>query len=211
MLVVYGVCLVVGGVLIAASIIMGGHDADADADAGGALDHEVAHDVGHAAGAHAPGDAGHASPAAGDVLHAWTLFLNLRFWTFFLCFFGLTGVILSLPRLLDSAAAILVVSLASGVLCGFGAAYAIAKLRVKEVGRLPGATDFEGTTAKALLPFAPGGRGTVRATLRGESVDLMAVNEDQQAIERGDEVLIVSYREGLATVTRVSLSAGGAA
>jgi hypothetical protein len=76
--------LIVGGVLLGSSLLLGGHgeaevDAELDAEVGG--DAEV-HVDDHGSGIEVGAD-----------LVLWR-FRSLRFWTFFLAFFGLSGTLL---------------------------------------------------------------------------------------------------------------------
>src|SRR5436190_17778919 len=84
MLVVYLITLIVGGALLALSLVLGGHG-DADAHGGDADAHG-----GDAHAGSADGDHG----SALDAFTGWFPITSLRFWTFFSAFFGLTGTIL---------------------------------------------------------------------------------------------------------------------
>src|SRR5581483_7770156 len=86
---IYATALAVGGTLLAASLLLGHHG----------VDH--GHDFGHAG-------SGHEGPELGLV----AAFLSVRFWTFALAFFGLTGVIFE--RVIPLADGKQVLALATG-------------------------------------------------------------------------------------------------
>src|SRR5262245_17055271 len=105
MLVAYVVALGVGGTLVLASLLFGGKDHDSDG--GGA---------GHDAGGHGHDTDGHAHDAdkamilagstaiekhgaIGDAALSLLPVTSIRFWTFFLAFFGLTGLTLTAAAL----------------------------------------------------------------------------------------------------------------
>ena len=92
----FGICLAVGAVMVLFSLFAGGESgADGHADAGGGGDADAGAD-GHAGDADGHADAhGHADGAAGGG-DFWLLFVSMRFWVFFLTFFGLTGLLLEL-------------------------------------------------------------------------------------------------------------------
>ncbi len=88
MLTVYLITAVVGGAFVLLSAFGGSHDdfdhdADFDSDAGFESDAGLDADFG--------ADADH-----GELVHAdvWLPFLSMRFWTYFLTFFGVTGMLL---------------------------------------------------------------------------------------------------------------------
>ncbi|MDD9934335.1 MAG: NfeD family protein [Myxococcales bacterium] len=190
---IYVFGLVLGGVLLAASMFGGDHDSDggdidvdADGDADGGLDHGI--------------DDG---PAHGDVAGLAALFLSLRFWSFFAAFFGLTGVVFEALELAGSMAT-LGLSLGMGMTCGLGAAYTIRALTRSEVGAVPGAADYIGQTGRVLLPVGGEGPGKVRLELKGTTVDVLAVTDDDQPLAVGDTALVVEMQDTTASVTRMS-------
>src|SRR5690606_15637009 len=101
--------LIVGGVLLGSSLLLGGDDGDADGDA-----HAEAGDH----GGHGHGGDLQLDGAASDFL-LWR-FRSLRFWTFFLAFFGLTGLALEGFGLLESSWLTLAASLGMGIFAGLG-------------------------------------------------------------------------------------------
>ena len=233
---VYIACLVVGGVLVGASLLLGhdggdaeheleaGGDADAEHDLDQDADHEVSHEADHDAAHEADHDVGQAADhghdgvsvalqAAGAAGALWLPFFSTRFWTFFLAFFGLTGVVLSGLHL---AGAILTLTLA--VLVGLGtgttAAYAIRRLRSHAVGVVEGMQDFIGRDGVVLLPVSRERPGQIRIQAAGRDVDLLAFTDEVEPIAAHEKVLLIESREDGVAVCRlpeVDEAAGGSA
>jgi membrane protein implicated in regulation of membrane protease activity len=179
----YVFALVAGGILLGASVVLGGGDHDA----------EVHGDVhgGDAAGDH-----------AASAIDALTMLVSLRFWTFFLAFFGLTGVVLTLFELAPGwvtgfAAA------GMGAAAGIGASLVIRKLSGRESNSAVGAADYVGKTATVMVPVGPGQLGRVRLTLKGSTVDVLASTIDDATFATRDEVLVVEMDGTTARVARL--------
>jgi hypothetical protein len=184
---IYVASLSLGGVLILVSIFFGGDaDADLDIDADADFDGEV-----HVAdGALAEIDGAGA---------AWLPFLSLRFWTFFLGAFGLSGTLMSLlglPSLIT-----LVASVGLGATIGWGVAMGFRVLMAQKVTGNVGLLDLEGKEAKVLLPVGPERKGKIRALIDGQYVDLIATTQDGTELVRGDRALVVHIRDGMAEIS----------
>ena len=185
----YVFCFVVGAVLLGASLLLGGKDADADADA----DLDVAH-TGHLE-----------DVAALGPTRAWRVLLSVRFWTFFLTFFALTGLGLTVFQLLGNPWAILVVSLAmGGGAAGLSTAVVRWLQRQSRTAEVPGKQEYVGRSARVLVPMERGGVGKVRVELGGQIVDVLATTDEEEAIAKGEEVLIVEMEEHRARVARLN-------
>jgi hypothetical protein len=197
MLSLYILCMLAGGVVLAASAFAG-HDS---ADGGGGEVH--AGDV-HAAEAGTDGADGH------DGQHhvgAKLPFLSMRFWTWGATFFGLTGAVLTWA---DSAAGLVpVLAGVVGAGSGWGATYVLDRLTRDAVGVLPEASSHIGREGKLLLPLRKGERSKVRLAIGGVSTDLLAETDAETEIEAGSPVLIVGMRGVVAMVesTRAALGA----
>jgi len=207
MLSLYLACLAFGGIFLGASVLMGGgghgdHDAGGgghgDHDAGGGHDHDAAHG---AAGGHGHGHA-HGQESGGG--GPWLAFLSLRFWTFALATFGLTGTLLTLGGFLPSAALVAGVSGTVGVGTGFAVATAFNRLRSYAPSSSVELRDYVGQSGKVLLPVAKGQLGKVRVEIRDRTIDLPAVTDDAEGdFARGDEVLVLGIKGNHAVVTTV--------
>jgi membrane protein implicated in regulation of membrane protease activity len=196
LLYVYVASLVVGGILLGASLFLGHHDADHDlhAEVGGDAHAEV---DGHG------GDVDHAGDHGLELSDFWLPFVSVRFWVYFLCFFGLTGTLFTVLALAGKWSA-LAVALGMGAFTGFSAAFIIQRLKKVEVGTASTEEDFKGMEGIVKLPLSPGGKGKVRLELRGQTVDLVARSEETKLLEIGQKVLVVDFREDEALVVSAS-------
>lgn len=197
--------LILGGVLLGASLLLGGHDdadvdvdadvdfdADGEADLDAMLDAETDHDVD-------PG--GHGS--FGDW---WVTFLSLRFWTFFLAFFGLTGLLLDGLNLVASEWIALACAIAMGTTIGGAAVSIIRRLTRSNTSYAVKSKEFVGKSARVIVGASETGSvGKVRVQIAGSSVDFLATSLDKSGFDKGDEVLIVEIdeAENRARVSRV--------
>jgi membrane protein implicated in regulation of membrane protease activity len=175
MLAVYLGCFVFGGVLVGASVFTGA-DSDADADAGADADGD-----GHHGGVKLP-------------------ILSLRFWTFALTAFGLTGALLTLV----GAGAVLTPALAGAMGLGGGAAAQrlLGRLARETVGQLRGADSHIGREGRLLLPVAKGQRGKLRLEIGGVTSDFLAETDADQTLPAGSAVIVVGLRGNVALVER---------
>jgi membrane protein implicated in regulation of membrane protease activity len=183
-----------GGILLLASILLGdkdggGHDGDADAEAGSSgptqgIDHGVADSHGSVAG-------------------LFTAFLSLRFWMFFLAFFGLTGLILDGLDLMQSSPTALVLSIAMGLLTGQVTVAVFRSLSGSETSTSAGAPDYVGKSGRVLVSFGPGSLGKLRLTLKGTTVDVLATSDDERPFTSGDEAMVIQMNDTTAMVARV--------
>ena len=125
----------------------------------------------------------------------------MRFWTFFLAFFGLTGLVLH-GLSLASPAVGLVLAIAVGALCGGGAAVAFRAAARDESGRASDSEDYVGKTVRVLVPVRAGGTGRVRLELRGNTVDVLATTDDD-CFEAQEEAMIIEMDGTTARIARV--------
>jgi len=184
MLMVYLIALIVGGVLLALTLVLGGA---VDHHAGGDLDHHA-------------GDGGHGGSF--DAVFGWLPVTSLRFWTFFAAFFGAVGTVLSAWSLAGPAPAA-VLAVAAGYLSGLIMDRSMRYLRRADSNSSLGGGDVVGAGAEVLLPVAAGAAGKVRVRLKGRAVDLLAVTDDDEALAAGQHVMVLSMRDdGHVVVTR---------
>ena len=92
----------------------------------------------------------------------WVPFLSLRFWTFALCFFGLTGILVSLaqPELVSGLVAL--IASVMGLLCGTAAAFVLRALGSNQVNSLTRPDELAGQIGTVEIPFDANSRGKVR-------------------------------------------------
>jgi membrane protein implicated in regulation of membrane protease activity len=183
MTLVFGICLAVGAVTVLFSLFAGGdHAADAHADiqADGQIE------------ANADGQGHSDAQPHGGGADFWLLFLSLRFWVFFLTFFGLTGLLLELAgsgKLLST-----LLALPTGLALGTGAALVFRRLREQTVTSALGPDELVGLEAKVLLQVGSSQMGKVRLQLRGMIVDRLAFTEGEGVIARGERALVIAVR-----------------
>jgi len=190
MLGVYLFCIALGGVLIGASMLFG--DADVEADVDVDVDADVDADVDNDGGLE------------------WSVlpFGSLRFWTFLVECFGLTGALLTLVGI--PSAWTIGISLTMGSVVGWFAFQFFRWLAREEVSADVGLERFSGEEAECVVAIRDGNRGKIRIDTLAERVEILASSGDHRDIERGAKVLIVSVRDGVAEVTAL-LPAGTAA
>ncbi len=180
----YVFALVLGGVLLAASMVLGGKDLD-----GGDAAHDAGHDAGHG---HAHGDLGGLFAVLG----------SMRFWTFFATFFGLTGLVLEGLELTANPWLARGLAIAVGYLTGWGTVRLIGHLAASESGVAAGVGDYVGRSGEVLIRLVPGSLGKLRIELKGTTVDVLAIC-DEDVFEAGAHALIVEMRGDKALVSKL--------
>jgi hypothetical protein len=191
----YVFALVLGSILLGASFLLGGdHDGDGDVD--GHVDADASHDL----DTHA--DAGH--EAHGDLGGFFGVLGSMRFWTFFAAFFGLTGVVLDGFDLAGqwTAAGL---SVGVGFVTGWVAVTLIRRLSAEDTGVAAGVADYVGKSGELLIGVRPDRIGKIRIELKGTTVDVLALTEDE-AIAKGEQALILEMRNDKAIVVRLDSS-----
>jgi hypothetical protein len=185
MLTLYLIALAIGGTLVAASLLFGGDVDDLDADVDADIDADVDADV------DADADADHDTDVAGsDVLDAWLPITSLRFWTFALAFFGLTGTLLRGLNLLSSSTLIAIIAGAVGWVSGIAMVSVYRKLKAEVVDSSLSETDYVGATGTVVLPVEPGKTGKVRLHLKGRDVEMLADTDDDDTFAIRQSVIV---------------------
>jgi len=189
--------LIVGGILLASSILLGGKDIDADADVDADLDLDADGDLEAEAEGFDKDVGGH-----GDVAGFLYLFLSLRFWIFFMAFFGLTGIVIDLLGLASQWVGF-GAAVTMGLGTGLAATSAIRWLAGDTSARTATSSDYVGKTARVLVPMKGEAVGKVRVDIRGQSVDLLATGIEPGDFAGKEEVLIVEMDGPRARVARL--------
>ena len=197
MLEIYLVALGLGGTLVLASLVLGGghgdFDADADLDMDADADADMDHDVGF------------------DAVMSWLPVTSLRFWTFFLAFFGLTGAVLTTTGVIGARWAVATAAGGLGYLAGFTVVTAMKRLRKSQSDSTLRADDYVGASAIVMLPITNGKVGKVRLDLKGRSVELLAYTEDEGALTAKQTVMVYAVNDdGSVMVTRAEQPKDGA-
>lgn len=187
---VYLFSFALGGILLLASILIGDKDTghaggDTDADTG-ADNHALSHD----------GD------SHGSLAGVFTAFLSMRFWMFFLAFFGLTGLVLDGLDLVASSGLALALAVTMGLVTGQATVAVFRQLSNSETSTAAGAHDYVGKSGRVLVGFGPGELGKLRLTLKGTTVDVLATSDEERRYAIGDSALVIQMNETTAVVAR---------
>lgn len=185
-----------GLVLIIASTIGGGDgeldidtevDADIDLDIDADVDADI--DIGDLeSDLHADSGPAHFLP-----------FLSIRFWTFALATFGVTGWILMM--LGASAVVHIPVSIIMGFGLGMTAAWTYHKVKSIGTDSTSHLERLAGLEASVILPIRPGGTGKIRLAANGQELEIPATASHEETIAIDSRVLIVSVTDGTADVS----------
>lgn len=197
MLTLYLIALALGGTLLLASLFLGGeHDAGAPGEVSPDMDADLS-------AGDADMDAGEGGELGADVALAWLPVASMRFWTFFLAFFGLTGTILTLGGVVASAVITGVIAGGVGYACGMGVVQVIRRMRATQTDSTAGADDYIGETALVMVSVARGKTGKVRLEVKGRTVDLLAETEDERPFAARERALVYAMNDdGHAVITR---------
>jgi membrane protein implicated in regulation of membrane protease activity len=189
MLPVYGLCFIVGGIFVLLSAIGGldGVDIADDFD----LDIHPPDPGDGAAIDDIDGGTQIDQTLTGLRNRWWLPFLSLRFWTFALCFFGLTGLLIQLvqPNLAGWLGALIAVLM--GLFCGLVAALVLRSLGRQSVSSLVRPEDLAGQIGTVEIPFDAQSRGKVYLNLSGSRVSFLAMTQEERDFQLGDSVLVV--------------------
>jgi membrane protein implicated in regulation of membrane protease activity len=211
LLALYVGCLVLGGILIGASMIGAGHDAHGPAGNGpdpDALTHgEPGHDpLGHDPDEHAfPTDSAvagaHGEPSSSASTAVLATLLSLRFWTFALAAFGMTGALLTLVGV--AAPVGLGFAAVTGFGVGTGVTVLLRMLSRETVSSALETASLRGRDAEVVLAVGPGKIGKIRLSCNGQTLELAAGTREPRTLERHERVLIVDVADGTADVTPI--------
>ncbi|MBE9076308.1 NfeD family protein [Romeria aff. gracilis LEGE 07310] len=201
MLTLYGFCSIVGGIFVAlaafggidgADIVDVDVDLDADADTELETDFEF-RDRASSARRRSPWQRRQSGLAWLDIL------LSFKFWTFGVCFFGLTGVALTLTQLELAAGTILAIALTMGLIMGLAVAAILRSLRQNHADSFTLAEDLVGVSAVVEVPFDAATRGKIRLYLKNSTLDMLALTHEG-SFAAGDRVVVVEVRKNHAWV-----------
>lgn len=188
---IYGLCLVVGGIFVLLAAVggldgvdfAGDFDGDIHAEVPSHVDDVQIDDI----------DLGTQIDQTLTALRSrwWLPFLSLRFWTFSLCFFGLTGLLIQLVQpTLPGWLGALIAGL-MGFFCGLVAFLVLRALGRQSVNSLIRPEDLAGQIGTVEIPFDAHSRGKVCLQLSGSTVSFFAMTQEERDFQRGDSVLVV--------------------
>ena len=176
---VYWIGLGLGGTLLAASLALGGKDGDG-IDKGG-VDKSLD-----------SGGLGAAAPVG-----------SLRFWTFFLAFGGLIGVLLGWLGRPAAPAAVAAIAGATGWTCGVAAVHLIRSLSRHSADSTTASYELVGSTGQLLLGVGKDAPGKLRLSAKGRSQDFVVETEDDEPIPAGASAMVVApAADGRLVVTK---------
>ncbi|MCL6435458.1 MAG: NfeD-like protein [Leptolyngbyaceae cyanobacterium HOT.MB2.61] len=191
MLSIYWCCFAIGGVFVLLAVVGGLDGADYDIHFDTDSDTSIDADVELTD----PGDRENSNrlllrPQRSGV---WPFLIgilkSLKFWTFGLCFFGLTGLVLSQFSLPGGLVAIAATGM--GILCGALISGILQALRQQQVNSLVRANDLVGLTGTVELPFDATSRGKVRLLVKGTMANFTAYTDETKEFSMGEQVLVV--------------------
>lgn len=201
MLVIYIACSLIGGLFVLLSVSGGfeGFDADADADADVDMD------------ADADADADMDGEAVDDVdfgtqpdtrksrfssrKKLWLPFYSFKFWTFAVCFFGLTGLALTLLEPELGEGLIGAIALAMGLIIGTATASILRALSANAGNSITRLEDLIGVVGTVEIPFDANSRGKVQLPIKGSTVGFSAMTEEETEFQPGEQILVVSFSD----------------
>lgn len=204
MLALYVFCAIVGGGLILLSALgglseglMDGIDSHTDFDAGSVdYDHDVS--LGHGEGFEHHVEMAKEFAPTSDF---WLPFLSLRFWIYAVGGFGLVGTLLSLFQM-ASPAVIPWVAAGFGVVIGTLVSYTMRALTKGELDSSVREKDFMGVMGQLTVLPRNGEPGKVRMSIKGETIDMLAIPDGDVEFERGEEVVVVGIEGTRVRVVR---------
>jgi len=189
MIYVYIFALIVGGLLLGASLILGGHADHAGVD-------------GHVDPNATPTGAG--DPQGIESLMLWML--SARFWTFFCAFFGLTGVILDGFGVIGSPIVAAVLAVGMGLFAGIFASWLVKVMTAESSNSAVATADYVGKRGSLVGGFGRGASGKVRLEVKGSTVDLLCSAMDDGTYETRDEVIVVEIDGTRAKIAKTRIS-----
>lgn len=193
MFVIYLACFLIGGVFVALSVSGGfeGFDFDSEVDGDAEFD-----DIDFGTNQEKPPKQynrwlGNPKPKT----KLWLPFFSFKFWTFSVCFFGLTGLALTWlePDLGTTLTAFIAVSV--GFIIGTAMAWLLRVLGGNYTNSFTRTDDLIGVVGKVEIPFDNTSRGKVQLSVKGSTIGFSAMTEEQTEFQQGEEVLVVSYQD----------------
>ncbi len=128
--------------------------------------------------------------------------LHVRKIFFFLCFFGLMGLV---GRLVMGTVAALVTSAVVGAGCAWLGDLVLRTLTRSNPTSAVQPQDYVGLEGQVTVPIAPGARGKISCAVKGQTTELLArLPEGAAAVPEGARMLVLEVDEGVALVERAS-------
>lgn len=188
---IYGLSFIAGGIFVLLAAVGGLDGVDIDTDFDLDVDTPVPADLDDI-------DVGTQIDQTLTALRSrwWLPLLSLRFWTFSLCFFGLTGLLITLvqPDLVPWLTALIAVGM--GLFCGWVAAVVLRSLSRQPISSMVKPEALIGHVAQVEIPFDQTSRGKVAISLGDSTVSYFAITQEERAFAVGEAVLVVGMEHG---------------
>jgi len=200
-----------GLILLLATILLGDSDVEADIDADVDFDADLDLDADIDLDADAEIDL--AGAAEIDALSTAELsqtpdqpskrklylpFLSIRFWTYSLAIFGVTGFVLDKAG--HSETVHIPLSLSLGIGVGWFAAWVFHKLKNTTVDSSANIDQIRGQDGVVVISVGPNKTGKIRMHIKEQDIELTAHTQQDQLLEIGTRVLVVKSENGQADV-----------
>ena len=218
MLTVYWVCFALGGTFVLLAVLSGIDGVDfGDHDFGdhGFGDHDIDGSLNLDEDVEVSGSP-ERSPSAPfqqrrDPWYGiFAVFKTLKFWTFALCFFGLTGLVLSHLSVPLPAALITSLAIGMGLVCGGFVSGSLRWLQRRHTDSLVRTNDLVGLSGTVVLPLDQTQSGKVQVSVKGSLLEMIARTDDVNRLQVGDRVLVVGTEHNRLWVVRAESSASDA-
>lgn len=205
MLTLFLVCLIIGGGLLAFSLLSGTHD-NSTIDHSGEL--QIDHEMDYSTDAHTGGhfSSHYLNQADSHNVNATETvkFFSLRNFIYFLTFFGLTGTLLTLFDINSIIA--LLSSFGIGILSYVFGFKLMKYFKSSETGEIVNIYNLIGRTGKVEMDIVGGNKGKILVNFGGRLIELIAIKsetDETESIKSGEEVLITDIQQNIAIVEKI--------
>ena len=181
-----------GLVLLASTIFLGDSDLDADTDID--MDPNIDFDAEVDFTVDGAGELDALNTAEKKSKSRFIPFLSIRFWTFGLTIFGVTGFIL--VKMDQGPAVHASLAVAMGVLVGWAAALIFHQLKNTTVDSSTNTDQLAGHQGEVTLTIRTTGAGKVRVRSKEQYLELVATTSHTEDLQIGDKVLILKSQDG---------------
>ncbi len=185
-----------GLVLLVSTIFLGDSDLDADTDID--MDPNIDFDAEVDFTIDGAGELDALNTAEKKSKSQFIPFLSIRFWTFGLTIFGVTGVILHKMDQKPVVHASLAITM--GLIVGYAAALIFHQLKNTTVDSSANIDRLSGHHGIVTLTVRPTGPGKIRTRVKDQNLELVATTTNDEALEIGQKVLIVKSQDGQVVV-----------
>ena len=131
-----------------------------------------------------------------------SLLFSTPFWSFGLCGFGLSGLLLSLLTRTGTVLPTVVLALGMGLAMGLAAARLLRLMGQREVDSLVRSTDLIGLEGLVTLTIEPDSRGFVEVSARGSLIRRPAISAGGR-LRQGTRIVVVSSEGHTLRVDRI--------